>query len=250
MADVEYRVNFLLRIVTDVLWYLAQIVVIEVLFRQAPRMGGWTIEDARVFLGALFISDSLWMILFSENLDRFSDKVRKGDLDLLLVKPVRSQFMMSCQKVGVSYIGNLIAALTWLTWSLLHVLDSRPDSVSLSHLLLFMLVIPCSVAVTYTLRFHFSAMALLFTRAENLVHVWYQFYKLGTRPDSFYPGWLRFILLSFIPVAFIASVPSRVLLENDSWPWLALSFVVAPICLWLTTRFWAYALTKYSSASS
>ncbi len=38
------------------------------------------------------------MIILSENLDQFSEKVHKGDLDLLLAKPVNSQFMISLQK--------------------------------------------------------------------------------------------------------------------------------------------------------
>ena len=54
------------------------------------------------------VVDALYMILFHDNLDSFSQKTTKGELDLLLAKPVNSQFMMSCQKVSVPYFVNLL----------------------------------------------------------------------------------------------------------------------------------------------
>ncbi|MBX9767816.1 MAG: ABC-2 family transporter protein, partial [Bdellovibrionales bacterium] len=117
-ADLQFRANFTVRILGDILWYVANIFVFEILFLQTSNLKGWTIEEMRIFLGVLFTVDALWMIFFSENLDQLSEKIRKGDLDLLLSKPVQSQFMMSCQKVSSAYIGNLLLAGFWLWLSL------------------------------------------------------------------------------------------------------------------------------------
>ncbi len=118
VADLEYRANFITRIFTDIVWYSAQIITFESLFLHTQRVGDWDVHQTRVFLGLVFIVDAFYMILFHDNLDRMNTSIRKGDLDLLLVKPVSSQFMLSCQRVTTAMIGNLFIGVGWFVWAL------------------------------------------------------------------------------------------------------------------------------------
>lgn len=245
-ADIEYRINFAMRILTDIFYYIAQISIFEVLFIQTPQLGDWNVHQARIFLGVLFIVDGTYMTLFAENLDRFSEKVRRGDVDLLLTKPINSQFMVSCQKIGSAYLGNLAVGASWLIWTLY----SYPGDIELARLALLTVLVPCGVIVMYTNRFMFSASALIFTRSENLNYLWYQFHKLGTRPDTLYPTWLRYLVLSFLPVAFIASVPTRVVLGDGGLLLVSITVVMTALCFGMTKYYWKFALKHYSSASS
>ncbi len=246
ISDLEYRLNLSVKFITDVIWYIAQLSVFEVLFRHTSAISGWTIETTRVFMGVLFIVDAVWMLLFSENLDRLSDKVRKGDLDLLLVKPVNAQFMLSFQRMNTAYLANLFLAVSWMIWAL----SKLPISIEPIRVVMLLATIPCGLAVAYSLRFLFSASALIFTRAENINYLWYQLYRLATRPDSIYPPWLRFVLLSVIPVGFIASVPSNLLLGTSAPSFVALSYLISGTALYVSIRYWRFALKFYSSASS
>lgn len=245
IADLEYRVNFMTRFVTDIIWYSAQIVTFEVLFHHTPKIGDWNVEQMRVFLGVVFIVDALYMIIFSENLDQFSEKVRKGDLDLLLAKPINSQFMLSLQKASTAMIGNLLLGLSWFTYSLLQL----PDFHWL-RLFWLLILIPCGLIALYTMRFMIATTAVIFTRSENLQFVWYQIYRLGMRPDSIYVPWFKWVLLTALPVGVIASVPSRALLEPPDLALFAWVVILAIILLYFSNRFWKYSLKFYSSASS
>ena len=246
ISDLEFRLNFAVKIVTDIIWYAVQLSIFEVLFKHTTNISGWTIESTRVFMGVLFIVDAIWMMLFWENLDRMSDKIRRGELDLLLVKPVNSQFMLSFQKMNPAYIGNVLLVLIWLTWSL----HQLPGEFAWSRLLLLLVTIPCAVCITYGMRFFFSAMALIFTRAENINYIWYQIYRLATRPDTIYPPWLRYVILTILPMGFVASVPARLILGTPDLLLIAAALGLAAIFLFLSSRFWRYALRFYTSASS
>ncbi len=245
IADLEYRANFLLRVITDIFWYLAQILTFEVLYRQTNIIGHWTLEQTRVFLGVLFVVDAFYMILLQDNLERFSDKVRKGDLDLLLVKPVTSQFMISFQRLGTANIGNLIIAVSWLTWSL-----SQLSDFSGLRLLWLIVMIPNGFLVFYAFRFAFAATSVIFTRAENLQFVWYNIYKLGTRPDSIYFPWMKYLILTIIPVGLIASVPARAILDPPDFGMIAWALFFGPFLVFLTVKYWKFCLKFYTSASS
>jgi len=245
IADLEYRVNFLTRIATDIFWYIAQILTFEVLFRHTPKIGDWNLEQMRVFLGVMFVVDGLYMIILSENLDQFSEKVRKGDLDLLLAKPVNSQFMLSLQKASTAMIGNLMLGTAWFIYALV----SLPQFEWL-RLLWLLVLIPCGLVALYAMRFVMASTAVIFARSENLQFIWYQIYRLGMRPDSIYVPWFKWMILTVIPVGVIASVPSRALLEPPQWGLFAWAVVLAGILIYLSNKFWKFALKFYSSASS
>jgi ABC-2 type transport system permease protein len=193
----------------------------------------------------LFFVDAFYMIFFSENLDRMSEKVRKGELDLLLAKPISSQFMISCQRVNTAIIGNLVLAVSWLTYALI----GLPDFNWL-RLLWLLLLVPAGLLSLYAIRFSFCSLALMFTRADNVQYLWYQLYRLGMRPDSIYAPWLKYMILTLLPVAAVASVPSRALLNPpDLWLFAWVTIWTAGL-LYLSHRFWNFCLKFYSSASS
>jgi ABC-2 type transport system permease protein len=106
------------------------------------------------------------------------------------------------------------------------------------------------VTVVYAGRFFFASLSMFFTRAENLQYLWYQIYRLGMRPDVFYRPWLKFIVLTVLPAAMIASVPVRALLELFNCLLYLWAIVLSLGCIWLTTIHWRRALRSYTSASS
>lgn len=245
IAELEFRLNFIMRIINDIFWYIAQIFTFEVLFMHTPLIGSWNLQQTRVFLGILFMVDALYMILLQENLDRFAEKVRKGDIDLLLTKPVNSQFMISFQRVAVACFGNFLIAAGWFTWSLFQL-----SEFDWWRVLWILILIPCGFSVLYAIRFCVVAISLIFVKSDNLQYLWYQLYRLGMRPDSIYMPWLKMVILTVLPVALIASVPARALLDPpETWVYLWL-LTAAPLSVIASNYFWKYCLTKYQSSSS
>lgn len=244
ISELEFRFNIAVRLFTDVLWYIAQLSVFEVIFMHTRQLNGWALEETRVFMGVLFITDCLYMLFFAENLDRLGEKVRRGDLDLLLMKPVNSQWMLSCQKVSVAYLGNFIISLGWLIFSLLRV------EFNAWRVLYLVPMIPFGLILVYSIRFMIASTALFLTRADAVNYIWYQIYRLGTRPDTIYPIALRYTVLSVLPVAFLSSVPTQVILGRLS-PFVLLYGALLAMLFLLISRFvWREGLKRYSSASS
>jgi ABC-2 type transport system permease protein len=245
IADMEFRANFIMRFIGDLFWYTAQIVSFEVLYQHTSTIGSWTVEQTRVFLGMLFVVDALYMIIFHDNLDHMSEKVRKGELDLLLTKPVNSQFMVSLQKVLISQTTCLTVSLLWLWWALWQLPGLEP-----LRLFWLILMIPCGLISSYAVKFVISASAVIFTKSDNLQFIWYQIYKLGMRPDGIYYRWIRYLIMSLVPVAFIASVPSHLIFSAPDFGMVFWVVSWSLFLLWFSNRFWKFALQHYQSASS
>lgn len=245
IADLEFRINFSLRIATDVIWYFMQVLAYEVLFNYSPTIGDWNRQQMRVFLGVLFIVDALFMMFIQENCDRVADKVRKGELDFILAKPVSSQFLVSFQKIATASFGNFLMAIAYFFYAV-----NQLEGFNWYRLLWLILIIPTSFIVTYSTRFFFACLNLIFVRAESVNFLWYNCYKLGMRPDSIYFPIVRFVLITVFPMSFIASVPTKMILEPPNVGLIIWSIIIGPLFLYLSHLFWKRCLRSYSSASS
>jgi ABC-2 type transport system permease protein len=244
-ADMEFRANFVIKLTTEMFWYVSQVASFSVIYRHTNTIAGWTWPEMRVFLSILFLVDSLYMVTVANSLDTLSDLVRKGGLDLLLTKPVDSQFMISLQRAATPNILTTLLTSGWLVWSL-----AQLENFSWTRALWLIIAVPSGSLIFYCLRFMFAATAVIFTKVESLNYLWYNFYRLGLRPDTIYVPWMKLILLSIVPVGLIASVPARLVLGLASG-WMALWLVgVASLCLYLSHRFWRFTLRHYTSASS
>ena len=246
MADIEYRANITVRILGEISWYATQLSVFEVLYLHTESISGWDKHATRVFMGTLFFVDNLYMLVFHENLENLNGLVRKGDLDLYLVKPISSQFLVSCRKISLPYLINLLMIFVYLAWAA----PRLPHPPGWAELGGYLFLILCGLITYYSLRFMFGTLAFFLQDAGNVQFIWHQLFRLATRPDPIYPGALRLLVLTFFPVAFMASVPARALVEGVSPRLLIVAPLLSVSLLFLSHWFWERALRQYASASS
>ncbi|MDP1836710.1 MAG: ABC-2 family transporter protein [Chlamydiales bacterium] len=241
IADLQVPFNLGLQFINDIMWYFLQIVLFEALYLHVNNLGGWGLPEMRVFLGILFFVDALQMIFFAQNFNVFSEKIAHRDLDLLLLRPVSSQQLMTSQKLMCGFLLNAIFALCWLLWSL----SLLPGGFPWMRSLLIFLVVPAAVAIFYSTRLIFNTVALLITRAEHFHDLYFTFFKMGQRPDRLYGQGIRYMILMVIPVGMIASFPTRVLVDPaDSFALPAL-LAVAATFLFVANRFWHWSVKRY-----
>jgi ABC-2 type transport system permease protein len=241
ISDMQVPFNLGVQFMNDILWYTMQIILFEALYLHVDSLGGWGIAQMRVFLGMLFLVDAFQMILFAYNFDVFTEKIVHRDLDLLLLRPVSTQQLMTSQKLQCGFIFNAIFALGWLLWSL----SLLPEGFPWMRSLLIFVVVPAALAIFYSTRLIFCTLALLMTRAEHFHEFYFTFFKMGQRPEHLYGPGIRYIILLIIPVGMIASFPTKVLVEPaNSWALPSL-LVVSVSFLFLANRFWRWSVKRY-----
>jgi ABC-2 type transport system permease protein len=241
IADLQVPFNLGLQFINDILWYAMQIILFEALYLHVNDLGGWGIAEMRVFLGILFLVDAFQMILFAYNFDVFSEKIVHRDLDLLLLRPVSSQQLMTSQRLQCGFILNALFAVSWLIWSL----SLLPGGFPWLRSLLIIIVVPAALSIFYSTRLIFSTIALLITRAEHFHDLYFTFFKMGQRPDKLYGPGIRYLILLVIPVGMIASFPTRVLVDPADSFALPSLIMASAMCFFVANRFWHWAVKRY-----
>jgi ABC-2 type transport system permease protein len=241
ITDLQMTFNLSIQFWNDIIWYLVQIILFESLYLNVGTLGAWGVSEMRVFLGILFLVDALQMIFFAHNFDVFSEKIARKDLDLILLRPVSSQQLMTSQRLQCGYIFNALFAFCWLMWSL----SLLPGGFPFFRSFLIFIVVPAGLAVFYSTRLMINTVALLITRAEHFQELYFVLFRMGQRPDRLYNPSLRYLILLIVPVAMIASVPARALVDPQDSLALPLLVIIASICLMVSHLFWKWSLKRY-----
>jgi ABC-2 type transport system permease protein len=242
----EFRLDFFFRVLMDGLWYAMNLTFFGLLHRHTPLLGGWDEAQVRVFAGSLFVADAMHMTFFSNNLWWFPTYVNRGDLDYHLLRPVSSLFFLSLRDFAVNSFVNLLMALGILVWAL----ASYPEPLSAMALVAYGGAMLLGVVIHYVTLMLFTLPVFWMQGGSGMRDLFYVVDRFAGRPDGLWRGGLRRILTTIVPMALVASFPTRVLFEDARGSLLVHMLAVAAAGFAVLLFVWRRGLAAYGSASS
>lgn len=245
VREAVYRTNFLTAITVDVIWIVVEISLFSVLYANVSSLGGWSREQVYFFLGIFFASDALFTIFFQRNFWSFSDLVNKGELDILLTKPVHPLFLALSRSINLTAGFNFFLGL-----GISFHFATAAGFLGGWRWFLLMGWLLIGLLTALLIRFLSSVWVFWTDRSWAFSHLYYQFFALATKPDTIYPKTIRYIVLTVLPFAFIGSVPARALLYGLHPQEYAVVFCVLLGFFLLNSILWKLGLNRYQSASS
>ena len=245
VREAVYRTNFLTSVMVDIIWMGIEMSLFNVLYSNVQTLAGWTKPQVYFFLGIFFTSDALFTTFFQRNFWNFSDLVNKGELDILLTKPVHPLFLALTRWISLTAVFNIALGLTI---TIRYAGPAGFEGGARWILVFFWLLVGLATAVV--LRFAFSVWVFWTERSWSISRLYYQFFSFATKPDALYPPMIRYLILTALPFGFIGSVPARALLHGlETWEYGMLVLVLVSF-LGFNTFFWRRGLKRYQSASS
>ena len=248
IRSMSFKVNFLLWMVVEVLWFVGQIVFFSIIFANVDQIGDWSKWEVVLLVGTHQIIGQVFQAFFFVNIANIPELVRTGKLDSVLVLPIDSQFAVSSKQFELDSVINAIvgAAIVILSLSNLRLV---PSAVSV---LLYLTALVFGVAVHYSIMLSLAAISFWIVRAQGLVYGYFNFLNIARYPDVIFPKLFRVIFGWIIPVIIIANIPARLLIKPLGQPFFLMAHLaVASLIVFCLSRvFWRFALSHYSSASS
>jgi ABC-2 type transport system permease protein len=244
--ELEFKANFFANVGQNILWIAFFILLPKIVYTNTSSVAGWSEGDSYVLAATVFFTYALLIVFFSVNLMEIPEKVRKGTLDFDLLKPVDSQFLVSIRKFSFDEIGTIIGGIVMLLIGL----SMSGYEPSLIQVATYLFMLFCAVVIFYSFQLIMMTLAIWLVRVDNLWVFGETVYYVARFPTDIFKSQLRVILTYYIPIAFIASEPTKVLLGRTG-PSTALIALVWMIAFVVVSRmFWRWALGRYSSASS
>ena len=245
--DMEYKLNFILEIFIDFIYYGSLFFFFKVIFQFVDTLGDFNQDAVIIFLVLMYIADSLYIFFLGDNVFEVNNKVKSGDLDFILLKPINSQFFISCRYVNTySLVSIFILSILLLKLTYTY----HENSFLIINYIVCSISLILGVLIFYSFEFIISCLAFWFRNFSYAGWLAGELTKYSRRPDSIYKKWFKKALFSIFPMAMISSVPARLLIFGLNGKLLLLQFIITILFLWFTTIIWNRGLLRYESASS
>lgn len=250
IREISMRGNFLIKVSVEVLWLGIMLAFYETVFARTSVVADWAKQDYLFFVGCYFALNGVLETLFLENCNEFSNLVRTGDLDFLLLKPIDEQFLITCRRVDWSVSPNILmgaAVMGIALWNKGWAFD--PLRIGL-----FTLTFTCGVLISYAFMLVLTSFSVWLVRNQSLMEMWWLFSSLARYPrEIFQRGWAQPIDIVFtylLPILLVVNVPARTMVKLMDPGMIGFILVVTVVSLWASRRFFQRALRSYRSASS
>jgi ABC-2 type transport system permease protein len=240
----EFRAHFFIENIISLIWAIVVMLLYFFIFKQVNTISGWTLNQMLLLTAVYFLVDRIFDSLFEINFDNFVELVNSGELDLVLTKPLSAQFFVSLRRFSLAMVFSNLSMIGVIIY-----LCRRWFLPSFSQIGLFLILLVCSVVITYSLWFITLLPVFWWGRVENLQHLFRPLHQVCRVPIDV-TGKLKLMFTFVLPLAFVATIPAQSLFSRLNF-WLVLYAVFAAIfLLWLSGRLWRFCLKFYTSASS
>ena len=242
----EYRVNFLIGMISTVIQQGAWLLTIWVVMRQIPTMQGWSFPQVLLLYGLITLAQSL-NHMFADNLWTIGwAYIRSGQFDRFLVRPIDPLFHLLADRfchdgighfaVGVVLVASAAANLG-LVWTPLKVVYLAVAVLS-------------GGAIFVALNLITATSAFWIIESIPITQIVFNNYEFAKYPLSIYHRAIQFLLTWIIPYGFASFYPASYLLGRDVGALAWLGPVVAAVLLAIGYRVWLVGLRHYSGTGS
>jgi ABC-2 type transport system permease protein len=229
----------------SVTWLVFFILIILVIYSNAKDVAGWNRGAAFVLAATCFVLSSV-MSGFFMSVAEIPDQVRRGTLDFVITKPVDTQFWVSMRKFNFDQFGGIIAGFGMLIYGVV-TSEAHPG---LLQWFGFVSLFFSAVVLFYSFNLALMTLGIWLVRVDNLWVLGETILQVARFPLDIFSAPVQRAFMFYIPMAFLATMPSRQLAKGFDLPMVLLGLLWAAVAFLVARWFWRFALTHYTSASS
>lgn len=256
VRDMSFRGNFILEAVASMLWMGLNLLFYVLIFTYTNEIGagtGWGKYPYFVFLATSMFVNSISHTFFLPNAREFSEQIRTGKLDFALLKPIDTQFLVSCHRVEWASLSNFALGLGLIVYALWQ-LDYTPTWYAFA---LYPFYVLCGVAILYSVIISLAATSVWMGRNQSMDSFFFYITTFSRYPMEIYKGpfgsALRHTFTWFFPILIAINVPARLLakpMQPNEWRLAAFTLLSVTLCLLISRWIFKKSLSSYRSASS
>lgn len=250
-SQMQYRTSFLLQ--TSAMFVAAgvEFVGIWALFARFGGLGGWTLAEAAVFFGAVYMAFAT-ADATATGFDQFASMIKAGDFDRILLRPRGTVLQLTGQELTLRRLGRFLSGAVCLGWGL-YALHLPWSMLRIAALLAAIASGACLFFGIIVLQ---ATLAFFTIETLELMNVFtYGGVEAAQYPLAIYRPWFRRFFTFVVPIACVAYYPLLIVTERTASvgvPLLlaGLAPLAGPCFLFVALRVWRVGVRYYQSTGS
>lgn len=242
-----YRFDFWAAFFADGTLFIVQILMFGTIFTLVDSINGWDLHEIIIFTGTFTIVDGFAMGTYFFGVISIPEKIRTGDLDRYLIKPVNPLFLVSFDRLNP---GSLFIAVLGVMIVSFGVTFGQM-TIAPIQVVFYILAMISMYVLMYSLMVLLRVMAFWVVKIQSIQEIENKIIELGFRiPGSAFQGGFKIFFMVLVPYALIASGPTYVLTSLGDFKIYIWTFVASGLFFMLATYLFKKGIGNYSSASS
>jgi len=242
-----FRLGFFGPFFVDGSLFLIQLMVFEAVYSSVDSIGGWGRGEMIIFIGTFSLINGLNMVLYFFGVNGIPDKIKSGEMDLYLTKPVSPLLRLTFENVnpgsiplvllsfGIIGYGILEGGITVTFWSML----------KYSWWILLMTIL------WYEMEVIIRSMSFFVVSTTSIVSMESAGIDLCMKiPGVAFRGVYKIIFYCILPYGIMATFPTSALIGEDSLQMMLFGMGIVTIFGILTAVLWNRGIRRYHSPSS
>jgi ABC-2 type transport system permease protein len=213
------------------------------LLKGVGNLAGYTSNQIIFFFLTFNLIDVITQFLFRE-VYNFRPMIINGDFDLVLVKPINALFRVLMGGADIIDLVTIppLVILTIYFGALLH-----PSFYQVG---LYLILLINAFLIATAFHIIVLSFAIVTLEIDHMVMIYRDLTSLGRLPVDIYKEPLKAFLTYLIPVGVMMTLPGKAIMGLTTPIGVIVALLIGLTAVFISLRFWNYATTKYTSASS
>jgi ABC-2 type transport system permease protein len=242
-----FRLSFFGAFFVDGSLFALQLLMYQAIYSQVDSIGGWSRSEMIIFIGTFSLINALNMTVFFFGTYDIPNKIKNGDLDQYLTKPVNPLLRMTFENVDPGSLPLVIASIIILLYGV----KSLEEPVTPGRFIAYFLFVLLMTLLWYDLHIIFRTVPFFTISAANIARMSDTVLELCLKlPGTLFRGIYKFLFYFVLPYGIMSTIPTQLITGKLTLTGLLYGIFVVALFTAFTLWFWGYGLKHYKSASS
>lgn len=242
-----FRLDFFAPFFIDGSLFVIQLLAFGVIYSNIDTIGDWHQGEMILYIGTFSLLNAINMTLYFFGVNGIPGKVRSGELDLYLSKPVSPLFRLTFEHISPGSIPLILMSICIIAYGVI-ILDM---CLSVSQILIYLFWIIIMAILYYDMEVIIRSVSLYIISMARMEQIEEAGIGLCMKlPGIAFYGVYKFVFYLLLPYGIMATLPVQSMIGEMNDKSAAYGIFVVILFSCITGIVWKQGLKHYNSASS
>jgi ABC-2 type transport system permease protein len=242
-----FRLSFFGAFFVDGTLFLMQLLLYQAIYSQVDTIGGWERGEMIIFIGTFSLINALNMVIFFFGTNDIGVKIKNGDLDHYLTKPVNPLLRLSLENVDPGSIPLIFASIIIILYGV----NNLKIVVTPGKFIAYFLFVLLMTLLWYDLMVISRTISFFTISAVNMGLLSDTVLELCMKiPGTLFHGIYKVIFYFILPYGIMSTLPTEFIAGKLSQAGITYGCLIVVLFTAFTLWFWKLGVKNYKSASS
>lgn len=245
--NMAFRFSFFGVFFVDGSLFLIQLLMFSAIYSQVGGIGGWDRQQILFFIGTFSLINALNMALYFFGVITIPGKIKSGELDLYITKPVNSLFHLSFESMDPGSVPLVFASIGILIYAV----SGMSIQVTIFKIIGYIFFVILMLVLNYDMMVILRTIPFFVIQASSIERLEGEIITLCMKiPGTLFKGAFKLLFYLVLPYGIIATIPTQFFTGTLTPLGFMYSISIVIAFTTFTLAFWRLGLKNYKSASS